>query len=343
MSRSRLLNFSTMTIVVTGASGHVGANLVRLMLERGHTPRVLVHKDQRALHGLDVEVVHGDVRDLASLEKAFAGGKMVFHLAALISLFIDEWPLLEAINIRGTENVLRACQSCGVKRLVHFSSIEALSPVPLDEPLDESRALNTRRRATPYGRSKAAAERLVRRAMDEGANAVILNPTAMIGPNDFGPSAMGQVLLDLAGRKLPALINGGFDWVDIRDVIRAAMTAAEKAPPGSRYLLSGHWRSLSALAEIVHSITGVAPPGFVCPMWLARMGAPFAELGARLTGTRPRYSRASLRAIRGNRNISHAKATAELAYQPRPLEQTLADAFTWMQANGYLQTPEVTK
>ena len=331
-----------MTIVVTGASGHVGANLVRLLLERGHTPRVLVHKDQRALHGLDVEVVNGDIRDLASLEKAFAGGTTVFHLAALISLLMDEWPLLEAINIRGTENVLRACQSCGVKRLVHFSSIEALSPVPLDEPLDESRAFNTRRQATPYGRSKAAAERLVRRAIDEGANAVILNPSAMIGPNDFGPSAMGRVLLDLAARKLPALINGGFDWVDIRDVVRAAMTAAEEASPGSRYLLSGHWRSLSALAEIVRSIIGVAPPAFVCPMWLARAGAPFAEFGAKLTGKRPRYSRASLRAIRGNRNISHAKATAELTYQPRPLELTIADTFAWMRDNGYLATTELT-
>ncbi len=327
-----------MTIVVTGASGHVGANLVRLLLQRNQNVRVLVHKDSAALDGLDVDIARGDVRDVRSLVRAFSGCDTVFHLAALISLYMDEWPRLRSINIEGTANVLSACRRNKIRRLVHFSSIEALSQSPFDVPLDENRSLNESRLATPYGRSKAAAESLVREAIADGFDAVIINPTAMIGPYDYRPSAMGQVLLDLAAQKLPALVNGGFNWVDVRDVVAASVYAAERASPGSRFVLSGHWMLLKDLARLVESITGAKAPRFVCPMWLARAGAPFAEVVAKIGGYSPRYSRASLRAIRGNRDIRHTLATSQLGFKPRPLHETLADTYEWF-GNNQNMTP----
>jgi dihydroflavonol-4-reductase len=263
-----------MTVVVTGAAGHIGGTLVRALLARGRSVRALVHRDRRALHGLDVELVEGDVCDAVSLQRALDGAEVVYHAAARISLLVNEWPLLEAVNVVGTRNVVEACRRCGVRRLVHFSSIHALRQEPLDLPVDESRPLVESDGHPPYDRSKAAGEREVRRAIAQGLDAVILNPTAIIGPYDYRPSHIGAGLLALGRGRLPALVAGGFDWVDVRDVVEGALRAEERAPKGARYLLSGHWVSMRHLASMVEAITGVRAPRFVSPLGLAYVGAP---------------------------------------------------------------------
>jgi dihydroflavonol-4-reductase len=326
-------------IVVTGAAGHVGANLVPALLARGRPVRVLAHKDRRAFEGLGVEVVPGDIRDLDSLLEAFKDAEVVYHLAAYISLSRDEWPLLEAVNITGTSNVVEACLRCGVRRLVHFSTIHTIAQPTADVSIDESDSLVDSRRYPPYDRSKAAAEREVRRGIEEGLEAVIVSPTGIIGPNDYKPSHFGEALLRLANGRLPSLVSGGFNWVDVRDVVRGAMRAEEIAPSGAKYILSGHWVSMLELARMVEQLTGVAAPGFVCPMWLARVGAPFVSSFDRLSGRRPLYTSVSLQALRDNRKISHQRATEELGYQPRPFKETLIDTLRWFEENGQLICP----
>ena len=326
-------------VVVTGAAGHVGGVLVRALLAQGRVVRALVHQDRRALEGLNIEIVKGDVCDPASLRRAFTGADVVYHTAARISLLTSDWPLVEAINITGTRNVVEACQECGVRRLIHLSSIHAFTKEPLDVPVDESRQLVESLHAPPYDRSKAAGERLVREAIERGLDAVILNPTAIIGPFDYCPSHMGQMLLALARGRMPALTPGGFDWVDVRDVAQTALRAEECAPAGARYLLSGHWVSARDLAAIVEKITGVPAPHLVSPMWLARLGAPFSTALAQLNGHRPLYTSVSLEALRSNHNISHARASRELGYQPRPFQDTLVDTLHWFQEAGQLTRP----
>jgi dihydroflavonol-4-reductase len=325
-----------LTVAVTGASGHVGANLVRALLARGERVRVLIHQTRRGLEGLDVELVQGGLGDTGSLERAFAGVETVYHAAGYISLLRTEWSQLERTNVIGTRNVVNACIACGIDRLVHFSSIHALVQEPLDVPVDESRPLVDSYGCPPYDRSKAAGEREVRQAVEQGLNAVILYPTAIIGPYDFGPSHIGDVLLALATGRLPALVESGFDWVDARDVSMGAICAAEQAPAGARYLLSGHWASVRRLAELTHAITGARIPRFTCPMVLARVGAPFATAVAHLTGRRPLFTSVSLEALRSNHQISHARATRDLGYQPRPLAETLRDTFRWFAEHGAL-------
>ena len=158
-----------MTVVVTGATGHVGANLVRALVAKGRPARSLVHVNRQAIAGLDIETVQGDVCDLESLCRAFNGADVVYHLAASISLSMDDWPRLEAVNVIGTRNVVEACRRCGVRRLVHFSSIHAMVQEPMSTPVDESRPLVESRRCPPYDRSKAAAEREVQRGIGTGA------------------------------------------------------------------------------------------------------------------------------------------------------------------------------
>lgn len=326
-------------IVVTGAAGHVGANLVTALLAQGRPLRVLVHKDRRAFEGLDVEVIRGDIRDPESLVKAFKNAEVVYHLAAYISISKDDWPLLEVVNVTGTRNVVEACLRCGVRRLVHFSSIHSLARPTADVLVDESDSLVESRRYPPYDRSKAAAEKEVRQGIEKGLEAVIISPTGIIGPNDYKPSHFGEALLRMASGRLPSLVSGGFDWVDVRDVVQGAMRAEERAPAGAKYIFSGHWVSLREVARLVEQLTGVPAPGFVCPMWLARVGAPFVSSFDRLAGRRPLYTSVSLQALRDNRDISHQKATEELGYHPRPFKETLIDTLRWFKENGQLACP----
>jgi len=324
------------TTVVTGATGHIGANLVRALLSKGRPVRALLHVNQRAIDGLEVEIVKGDVCDLDSLYRAFDGADVVYHLAGRISLSLGDWPLLQAVNVIGTSNVVEACLQCGVRRLVHFSSIHALVQEPLDVPVNESRPLVESRRSPYYDHSKAAGEKEVRKGIERGLDAVIINPTGVIGPYDFEPSYFGTALLAMACRKLPALVAGGFDWVDARDVAAGAMLAEELAPNGARYLLSGNWVSVVDLAALVEGITGLGAPKFVCPLWLAHAGTPFTVAFARVTGGRPFFTSDSLRALKSNRNISHERASRDLGYKPRPFKETISDTLRWFQDNGYL-------
>jgi dihydroflavonol-4-reductase len=328
-----------MTVAVTGATGHVGANLVRTLVAKGIPTRCLVHLNHRAIDGLDVEKVHGDLRDLDSLCRAFQGVDVVYHLAASISLSMDDWSQLEAINVNGTRNVVEACRRASVRRLIHFSSIHALTQEPLDVPVDELRPLVDSRGCPPYDRSKAAAEREVRQGIEKGLDAIIIYPTAVFGPYDYQPSFFGEALMSIAKRKLPALVTGGFDWVDVRDVVAGALLAEAKAPPGTRYLISGHWVSMCDIAKIIKEITGVNTDKFVCPLWLAHLGAPFIMGISHFNGKRPLYTSVSLRALKSNRHISHERATRELGYQPRPFRETLADTLRWFEANGQLELP----
>jgi len=226
-------------IVVTGAAGHVGANLVPALLARGRPVRVLVHADRRAFQKLDVEVIQGDIRDPDSLLKAFKNAEVVYHLAARISISQYDWPLLEAVNVAGTRNVVEACRRCGVHRLIHFSTIHSIAQPSADGPVDESNSLVESRRYPAYDRSKAAAEGEVRRGVEKGLDAVIISPTGIIGPKDYKPSHFGDALLRLANGRLPSLVSGGFDWVDVRDVVRGAMRAEEIAPAGANTSFPG--------------------------------------------------------------------------------------------------------
>jgi len=319
-----------MTVLVTGASGHVGVTLVKMLTSRWSSVRALIHDNSFPCDKINIEVVKGDVCDLDSVIRACKNVEVVYHLAGRISIGADNWATLEQINIIGTRNVVDACLSSSVSRLVHFSSIHAIVQEPLDIPVDESRPLVKSKHYPYYDRSKAAGEEEVRKGIEHGLNTVIINPTAIIGPNDFGSSYFGKAFLEMANGNLPALVNGGFDWVDVRDVVEGAMLAEEKAPPGSKYLLSGHWVTIKDMASIISEITGIPCPRFVCPMWLASSVAPAIEKLARFTNRRPLFTRDSMRALRTcNHQISHEKATRELGYNARPFRETIEDTLRW--------------
>jgi dihydroflavonol-4-reductase len=325
-----------MKIAVTGANGHVGANLCRTLIAEGHQVRAMVHHQKNALQGLDLELVQGDLKDKTSLRKLLKDCEVAYHLAALISIAGKRDKLLDT-NVTGTSNLLEVLKENGVRRLLHFSSIHVLSHAPLDKPMDESRPL-VEESPMWYEITKSRGERMVSEAVKNGLDAVIVNPCAIVGPHDYKPSLVGQVLIRLYNGTLPALVPGGYNWVDVRDVVKGAISAMEKGRKGERYILSGHYASVKDLALKLEQVSGRKITRFEIPTIMAKVGVPFISAYAKLTRQEPLYTFDSLRTLNSiNTMISNDKAARELGYQPRSLEITLRDTIDWFKMNGYLK------
>lgn len=324
---------------ITGASGRIGGVLAQALAERdgNHSVRATYRERRGWAAKLDIEWVKGDILDRESLRAAFAGADVVYHLAALVSIDNDRAGETWTTNVAGTHNVIEAALECGVRRLIHFSSIHAYDQAPLNEILDETRAPASGAHHDAYNRSKAAGEQEVRRGVELGLDAVILNPTGVIGPFDSQPSHMGQFFFNLHRRRIPALVAGGFDWVDVRDAVAAALAAENRGRSGENYILAGGWHSTYELGQLSQQVTGVPAPGLVLPMSLARLWAPFQVALDRRRGRRPLFTPAALHALGGgNRRISSAKARAELGFSPRPVAESVRDAYRWFEEQGLL-------
>lgn len=322
--------------MVTGASGHLGANLVRTLLSRGWDVISLVHRDTRALEGLDIERIYGNILDVNSLNTAFRGVDIVFHLAARISVIKQDRKQVEEMNIIGVRNVVNSCLSAGVKRLVHTSSFHAHVQEPLDEILDETRPLVDSNKHPPYNRSKAEGERIIHESISKGLDAIIITPTGIIGPYDFQPSHFGSTILALARRDLRILVDAGLDWVDARDVSEGMINAAEKAGPGDKFILSGHRATLGEIAGNIAKYMGHPPPGIILPLRTARLCAPFVSAFDRTRGNRQLFTPISLNELNSCRKISHTRAAELFGYKPRPLVETISDTLDWFRKKGYL-------
>ncbi len=330
------------SVVVTGATGHIGINVVRALLAQGRKVRVLKHSTSLGLDGLDVEQVPGGLLDPASLRAAFANASAVFNCAGVISLDGDRDGRVEAVNVVGAQNVGEACLEANVERLVHFSSIQAYQQ-NRGATLDENAPLAEGAEHYAYDRSKARSEQVLRRLAARGLHCVIVNPTAVVGPYDYRPSRMGRLLLDLAQGRLPATVNGGCDFVDVRDVARTALVAERRGRSGVSYFIGGTWHGLRELADVVAALTDVPSPRGHVPMWLARLGAPLAVAYARLRSVEPTYTSQSLAALRSHRKLDCTRARAELGHVPRAFEQTIADTLRWFGQAGMLAAPKTSE
>lgn len=326
-----------MIVAITGATGHLGVNLARALVAKRYNVRGVIPGDDHNVKALGIESFKGDIRDPYSLNRAFAGAEVVYHAASIALTSETDWPILESINITGTRNVVEACLHCNVGRLVYFSSIAAILQEPMNTPVDELRPLAETDECPPLARSMAAAEREVRKGIELGLDAVLLNPTGLIGPNDYELSRAGQILLAMAQGKLPALVDGGYNFVDVRDVVRAALRAGDVAPTGAKYLLSGAWASFRELADLIENITGKSQIMLTLPSWLARGGGPVVSAFNQITRQRIAIPEIPFKDLgKCNTTIGHDRASAELNYDPRELSESLVDTLRWYQESGRL-------
>jgi dihydroflavonol-4-reductase len=324
---------STRPTLVTGASGMVGNNLVRHLLQLGRRVRVLVRDpDNESLRGLTVEKFVGDILHPPSLQPAMADAASVFHVAGSISIDGRNDARMRQINVNGTANVVEACLRNRVGRLVHFSSIHAFSHLPKDEPVNESRKLALDPAIhLPYDSSKAAGEEQVFAGIQRGLNAVILNPVGIFGPHDYGPSASGEFLQQLLHRKLPGLVQAGYFWVDVRDVAAAAVAAESNGRCGEKYIVAGQYATFREIAGWVHELSGARPPLLIVPLWVARIVAPWVAWYSRRLGLRPLVTPEAIQIVDCHQQISTEKAAMELGFHPRPLKETISDTVRWLQ------------
>lgn len=321
-----------MTVFVTGASGHLGNVLVRLLLEQGHTVRVLLRSPEPpALAGLEVEPVYGDLFDRAALRAGCDGAERVFHSAAQISTLNRDLKEVQRVNVEGTRNMVEAALDAKVARFVYVSSVEALD---LNDPgeLVAGDNFSIDHNVMGYGRTKALATKVVLEAIRErGLPGVIGIPSALIGPYDFGSSRTVEMVRLFLDRKLPGYIDGGFDFVDVRDVAEGLMLAATAGEIGGCYLLTGRLISYYQITEILERVSGVPMSHLKVPYWLAIPYTYVATWIGTLAGKLPLYTPNSLKILQTWPIFDLAKSSAELGYRPRPIEETLTDTVAWVQ------------
>ncbi len=317
--------------LITGATGHIGNVLVRLLLERGEKVRAMIMpgEDVAPLDGLGVEIVAADVLDFQSLLQAFEHIDVVYHLAGIISILPGKDSMVQAVNVIGTRNVIEAARRSGVRRLVYTSSIHALRRVPEGVTIDESVPFDIEHAISSYDASKANASLEVLEAVQHGMDAVIVCPTGVIGPYDFRRSEMGQLILDCVEQKPMLYVDGAYDFVDVRDVAEGLILAGKKGRCGESYILSGERITVPNILKIVQEILGTRLLSLKIPFSLAQLTAQATPLYYRLTHAKPRFTTYSLATLVSNSYISHAKANLELGYNPRPLRDSLHDTVRW--------------
>jgi dihydroflavonol-4-reductase len=328
------LSSSNRLVVVTGAGGHLGGNLVRELLSRGQRVRAVDLRKSRALEGLDVEWCQADLRDSASALAALSGADLVYHLAAVISITGDPTGQVWATNVGGVANVAQASLHFGVRRLVHCSSVHAFDVELCRGRIDETSPRSVRAELPVYDRSKAAGEAELRKWIEKGLDAVVVNPTGMIGPYDFEPSRMGRLFLTLRAARVRTVVDGAFDWIDVRDVADAMISAAARGRMGESYLLGGHRLSIRELADLIARVTKSQAPRVVVPMAVARVAAWTLARGRLSSDSSPLFTSESLHALMNCPTIVSRKAEVELDHHPRRAEDTLKDIFRWFDSVG---------
>jgi dihydroflavonol-4-reductase len=317
-------------ILVTGAAGHIGNVLVRELLKDGREVRafILPGEDVSALEGLNVDYFEGNVLDPVSLEKAMQGVEFVYHLAGIISILPGQDKLMRKVNVEGTRNVLAAAQKAQVKRLVYTSSIHALSR-DWKGKIDEQVPFDPYNQAGEYDRTKAEASLAVLESVKAGLDAVIVCPTGVVGPYDYRGSEMGDLLRSWLRKQPHFLIEGAYDFVDVRDVARGQILACERGRSGEVYILSGMRVRLMQMKQMVQDALGQHSLTVKIPTWLAKFSSLFTPLYYKLSRQTPKFTGYSIETVQSNSDISNQKAKKELGYHPRELIATIADTVHW--------------
>ena len=323
--------------VVTGATGLLGNVLVRELVSRGRDVKVFVRKtsDTVCFNGCEVEKLYGDVLDLDSLVRAFKDAENIYHLASEISIMPGPNKSLREVNLTGAKNVIKACCQSGIKRLIYTSSIHAFKEVENVSIIDESLPFDPFSPMGEYSRTKAMASLAVKEAVREGLDAVIVCPTAVIGPYDFKISNMGSFFIEYCNKRQKIIIDGAYDFVDVRDIAVGHILAAEKGKTGETYILSGQRLTITELMSILEDLTGIPAPKHKLPQWLAYAVAFVTPVYYKLSGNKPIFTTYSLKTVNSNSFISHKKASEELGFSPRPIRETIEDNIEWFKENNY--------
>lgn len=320
--------------IITGANGHLGGTIVRMLNGRPVQVRGLVFGDKKKQDTGSIHYYSGDVREPETLRPLFEGCEdmetIVIHTAGIIDISNHVSPELYDVNVNGTKNILALCREYLVKRLVYVSSVHAIPEQKRGNVTGEIRDFSPDAVVGGYAKTKAEATREVLRAAQEGLDAVVVHPSGILGPYDRSGNHLVQMVAEYLHGTLPACVKGGYDFVDVRDVAEGCLLAAEKGRKGECYILSDRYCEIREVLEIAGDVSGKKKLP-VLPLWMAKMAAPFIQLHARRKKRRPLYTAYSLHVLGTGERFSHKKATEELGYHPRDLKVTIRDMVAEMQ------------
>ena len=323
--------------VITGANGFLGNNIVRkLEKEKDIEIRALVLPNDSiiSLDGLNCKIYYGDVTIKESLNDIFEIEDdvelYVIHCAAIVYIKSKYNPMVYEVNVNGTKNVIEKVLQKNAK-LVYVSSVHAITEKPNNEVITEIKDFDPDKVEGEYAKTKAETARYVLKMVEEkNLNACIVHPSGIIGPNDFGNSHLTQLITDFASGKLKACVKGGYDFVDVRDVVDGIVSACYNGKKGECYILSNRYVEIKELLDMISEVRNTKLIKSVLPMWFAKLTAPLSEIYYAILKQPPLYTKYSLYTLNSNSNFSNLKAKKELGYKNRELKETIEDTVAWL-------------
>lgn len=324
--------------LVTGAAGHLGSAVVQRLLAHNRDVRAFALPEEPNIPEGITDVCFGDVRDKASLERFFRNPEdtdlVVIHTAGIVTIASVHSDMVYDVNVVGTQNVIDMCRKHNAKTLLYTSSVHAFPETRPNQTIKETERFSPNTVHGLYAKTKAEATRLVLEAGREGLDVRVVHPSGICGPYDNGRGHLTALVTDYCNQRLHASVKGGHDFVDVRDVADGIMACLKTGKPGECYILSNRYYSVDEILNMLQKITGIPRTRLVLPLWLARLGAPFAELYYMALGRPPLFTPYSLRVLSADARYSHQKASDELGYRVRDMHQTLKDTVDWLCLKG---------
>ena len=327
-------------VLVTGATGFVGAAIVRRLVEKGLPVRITVRErsDRRNIQGLDVEEVTADVVDEKSIHRAVQGCSHVYHVAGMYRTWMRDYGQLARVNVTGTENVLKAALSCGIKKLVHTSSIGALGLKRDGSRSDENTPFNLHEYRLPYEKSKYDSEQVAFAYSKKGLPVVVVRPALVMGEGDIYPTPSGKIVLDVMRGKIPSYFDGGIDIVDVEDAAEGHILAMERGRAGEGYNLGNtdNFTNMKDLFGMIAAEGGVKPPQLRVPVFMAMAWAYAATaVSDYITHREPVATPGNIQALTMKKRVDFSKAVSELGLPQTPLRETIRRTVNWYRKEGY--------
>ncbi|MFC1592275.1 NAD-dependent epimerase/dehydratase family protein [Thermodesulfobacteriota bacterium] len=328
-------------VLVTGATGFVGAALVKQLLGQGQQVRITVRRksDLRNIQGLDVEMAEADILDADGLRTAIKGCSALYHVAGLYRTWMRDYGLLQQVNVEGTRNVLAAARDAGVEKVVHTSSIGALGLREDGKPSDENTAFNLYALQLPYEASKFESEQVALAFARDGLPLVVVRPALVMGEGDMYPTPSGKVVLDVLLGRIPSYFEGGIDVVDVADVAAGHILAMEKGVAGASYNLGcvSNFTTMQNLFGLIAAEGGVAAPRLRVPVFMALQWARLlTALSDYITHREPLATPANIQALAMKKRVDFSRAVSELGIPQTRLPAIIAKTVSWYRKEGYI-------
>jgi dihydroflavonol-4-reductase len=327
-------------VLVTGAAGFIGSHVVRELLDENVEVRCLIRpgEDTANLAGLDLEQIEGDVLDSEAVRSSVRGVDTVFHLAAIYSIWMDDWSRIYEVNIQGSRNILRAALKAAVGRVVYTSSIAAIGIAPGKEHSTEETLFNQYTLGNHYVLTKYLSQQEALGFAKEGLDVVIVNPCFPFGPGDIVPTPTGKIIVDALKGISRAYFNGGINIVDVRDVAKGHVLAAKKGKTENLHILGNRNITIHDFMKLVLTEAGLDG------RMLLKIPVPLMTAGTSLlkwwsdhvSHKTPLSTPPEIRYASQYLYFDNTKARQELGLEFRPVEDSIRDSIQWFREKGYV-------